>query len=106
MILNRDESSVYFEMGYKQTLEAKGVQHVGVISEDKEKKRLTVVLTIGHCLYRTNRPILKLPPMIIMKKSKPRNTTLERPASTLYENAEVQELAKREGILVVQSFSG
>ena len=44
--------------------------------------------------------------MIIIKKAKPRNSTLERPENTLYENEEVQSLAQAHGILVVQNFSG
>ncbi len=30
-----DETSVCFELTYRQTLELKGVNHVGVISDDK-----------------------------------------------------------------------
>jgi len=59
LLLNMDETSMYFELSYKQTLEVKGTHHVGIISDNKEKKRATIVLTIGYCPYLTNYPIQK-----------------------------------------------
>jgi len=101
-----DETSVCLELAYKQTLEVKGAQHFGVISSNKEKSRIMVVLSIGYCPYRTNRPICKFPLMIILRKQKPRSSKLERPAKTVYENEDIDKLVKQKGILVVQSFSG
>jgi len=38
--LNMDETGVYFELNYKQTLTVQGEEYVGIISAGKEKKEL------------------------------------------------------------------
>ena len=57
-LLNMDETSIYFELEHKQTLDFQDTQHVGIGSEGKEKKRWAIVLTVGHCPYRTNHGIV------------------------------------------------
>ena len=92
---NMDETAVYFELNYKQTLTVKGEEHVGIISGGKDRQRVTVILTIGYCPFRSNYQISKIPPILIFKKSKPRNSTLLRPASDLVEDQALNSLANK-----------
>jgi len=101
-----DETAVYFELNHKQTLTYKGENHVGIVSDGKERQKVTVILTIGYTPYRTNYAIKKLPPIIIFRKAKPKGYIGDHPKSDLLEDEALQNLAKSEGALLLQSFSG
>ena len=106
LFLNMDECAVYLELSHKQTLTVNGENHVGIISAGKEKQRVTVILTIGYSPYRSNYAVTKIPPIILFKKSKPKNCTRDRPESDLYEDDALKKLAEQKGALLLQSYSG
>jgi len=106
LLLNMDETAVYLELTHKQTLTVKGENHVGIISDGKEKQKITVMLTIGYSPWRSHYVVTKIPPVIIFKKAKPRKSARERPESDVVEDLELKRIAEESGALFLQNYSG
>ena len=101
-----DETGVLFELNNKETLTVGDETQIGVVSDGKEKKRLTTVLTVGYCPYRSTQYVSKIPPILIIKIAKPRRCTEPRPGLDIYPDPTVKSLAARHNRLVLQSYTG